>query len=94
MVGLKKYIKLVIFSSCLAVAAYFGLFGKHGFMAHYKLYSACKKRQSRIAVLQKEIAFLQHETKAWQEDPFKKESFLRYELAMGYTNELVYLIKK
>ena len=92
--NLKKVIGSCLFVSCLAIAIYFACFGKHGLLAFYHLRKACKKKEQRITLMQKEIALLQHETKAWQEDPLKKESFLRYELAMGYTNELVYLIKK
>ena len=92
--NVKKIIGIGLFASCAIVALYFACFGKHGLVALYKLRKACKKQEQRIALMQKEIALLQHETKAWQEDPLKKESFLRYELAMGYTNELVYLIKK
>ena len=91
---IKRIVGLVVFVSCLAVAVYFACFGKHGLLAYYQLRAGCKKREQRITQMHKEIALLKHETTAWHENPLKKESFLRYDLAMGYTNELVYLVKK
>lgn len=91
---IKRIILFGLFAICLAAAVYFACFGKHGLVAYYKLRAGCKKREQRIAQIHKEIALLKHETQGWKDNPLKKESFLRYDLAMGYTNELVYLVKK
>ena len=91
---LKRILVTGLFFICLAIAIYFASFGKHGLVAYYQLRAGCKKREQRIAQMHKEIALLKHETLSWQDNPLKKESFMRYDLAMGYTNELVYLVKK
>lgn len=91
---IKRIIGLGLFVMCLAAAGYFACFAKHGLVAYFKLRAGCKKREQRITQMHKEIALLKHETQAWKDNPLKKESFLRYDLAMGYTNELVYLVKK
>ncbi len=90
----KRMLGAILFMICVAGAIYVACFGKHGLVAYCKLRAGCKKREQRIIEIQKEIALLKHENQAWKDNPLKKESFLRYELAMGYTNELVYLIKK
>ncbi len=91
---IKRIIGTGLFIACSGAALYFACFGKHGLVAYYKLRAACAKKEQRISQMHKEIALLKHENNAWQENPLKKESFLRYELGMGFTNELVYLVKK
>jgi len=92
-VNVKQGAKQILFLLALAGAGYYATVGEHGVFALIKIKRLCHEQQQRIFAMEKEIAWLKAENKAWLENPFKQEEFARLELGMGYTNEFMYQIK-
>lgn len=76
----------------LAVAYYF-LLGPYSVHQYIKSKMVIAHKKERIAQLTHEIDTLQTATTAWAQNPSSAQTIARHDLGMGYTNEVVYLVK-
>jgi cell division protein FtsB len=90
----KNFIHNGIMISSVFVIGYFLFFAKHGVVDYYKLKNQIKKQTQKINRLNNEIHALQADIKQYQENPYETEKVARYDFGVGYTNEMVYLLKK
>ncbi len=83
--------KSVALSMCFLVA-YYIIFGPKGVHEYIKLTLNINKQKKIITQLQQDIDYLHTATTQWQNNPFIAQHAARYDLGLGYTNELVYLL--
>lgn len=88
----KEIIGKAIALSCGLVVGYYIIFGPQGFHDYIKLKISINKQHKAIQRLEHDLAYLDTATTQYAQNPFIAEHIARYDLSLGLTNELVYLL--
>ena len=89
--------KYVIKNLCIVLCCiffYYIFFGSYFLQEYFKCVACCNYEKEKIAELSTDIQKIEQINYAWKNDPITIERYARLDLCLGYTNELIYLIKK
>lgn len=78
---------------CLACAFfYYTIFSSKGFITQWTLNRRMARTEQAITRINKDIVYLEHALLRTKTDPFEMEKHARFDVAMSYTNELIYRV--
>ena len=78
----------------MVTSAYYLVWGPHGIAQYYFTNKRLTHEQQKIDALQNSIALLKNSIARTKESPFETEKVARYDLSLGYTNEVICVLPK
>ncbi len=90
----KIFFRRTLVIGCAAASAYYLVWGPHGIAQYYIANQRLWREQHKIERLNNDIALLQSSITRSKDSSFEIEKVARYDLSLGYTNEVICVLPK